>query len=378
MDILSGQGVNHTHTYTPDQLVDIWQERSSLSNFEDDDDDDDMDDDIDIDNPFATKNNRKESIRSDTVRNTPKRRRNAINGSSESEFHAHIASSITNRSATFYTQFIHTHNFSLVQQYRSMRYLFLELAVGGAAGGVMGTALLSIDEQYLGVLIKPFSLLSSAPQYALILQFILLVAMSVGLSAASPGVYVFSEEIEVYWRNASSGHDPLAYFLGKNISTLYRILLASLHFASVLYFLGAIVIPFPILYLIILGMYFGVYGLCHTVSMITKRESATLLALVLSLFSSAFCGYGIHINDAKDWHIYPFWLLQFNMWGSEAFFSSVLSIYDHVYDSDISNAVFGYTLNRLPTDFAAMFVIGLGWRVIAYFCMIYFNRDKQR
>jgi hypothetical protein len=371
MDILSGQGVNQLNKYTPDQLVDLWQERSTASDFEQEDDDFEQD-------GYSADQSSRESIRSDKVRNNAGKRRNAMNGSDESEFHAHIASSIANRSATFWDQLVHTHNFSLVQQYRSMRYLFLELAVGGAAGGVMGTALLSIDEQYLGVLVKPFSLLSSAPQYALILQFILLVAMSVGLSAASPGVYVFSEEIEVYWRNASSGHNRLAYFLGKNLSTIYRIFLASLHFASVLYFLGAIVIPFPILYVIILGMYFGVYGLCHTVSMITKRESATLLALVLSLFSSAFCGYGIHITDAKDWHLYPIWLLQFNMWGSEAFFSSVLSIYDHVYDSDISNAVFGYTLNRIPTDFVAMFIIGFGWRVIAYFCMIYFNRDKQR
>lgn len=366
MDILSGQGKNKNQNYTPDELVKLWQDHGSAILSKLSSKNPEVFDDLfyNDENPASSKA-------------TPSSREEEM-ASKPQDFHASITSMVETRGASFIDQLFYVHNFSLMQQYRTINYLLLELFVGGAAGGVMGTALLSVDEQYLGVLVPPFTLLSSAPQYGLILQFILLVAMAAGLAAASPGVHVFSEEIEVYWRNASSGHSPLAYFLGKTLSTFYRILLASLHFASVLYFLGAIVVPFPVLFIIILGMYFGVYGLCHTVSMMIKRDSATLLALVLSLFSASFCGYGIHINDAKDWHIYPLWLVQFNMWGSEAFFSSVLSIYDHVYDSDVSNAVFGYTLNRLPTDFIMMFVIGIMWRVIAYICMISFNREKQR
>ena len=109
-----------------------------------------------------------------------------------------------------------------------------------------------------------------------------------------------------------------------------------------------------------------------------QRENATLMATVISLFGAAFNGYGLTIETVQGWGMYWFWCLQFSYWGSEATYSQTLALYDHVWDSELANSVFGYSLNRVALDYTMMLVIGSLWRVAAYFAMISFNRDKQK
>ena len=56
--------------------------------------------------------------------------------------------------------------------------------------------------------------------------------MAVGLSAAPTGVSSFGAELVVYWREASVGHNTLAYFIGKSFSNFYRILVGAVHFCG--------------------------------------------------------------------------------------------------------------------------------------------------
>ena len=63
-------------------------------------------------------------------------------------------------------------------------------------------------------------------------QTALFVGMAVGLAAAPPGVAAFGRELVIYWREASVGHDQLAYYLGKSVSLMYRIIVAALHFSA--------------------------------------------------------------------------------------------------------------------------------------------------
>ena len=51
---------------------------------------------------------------------------------------------------------------------------------------------------------------------------------AVGLAAAPPGVKVFGVERITYFREVASGNSQIAYFFGKAISSIYRIVLASL------------------------------------------------------------------------------------------------------------------------------------------------------
>jgi hypothetical protein len=66
------------------------------------------------------------------------------------------------------------------------------------------------------------------------------------------------------------------------------------------------------------------------------------------------------------------------VWAAEQNFSSVMSVYDHVYENSIPTDIFGYTLNRSGFDFGMMFLIGCFWRLLSFLAMIGLNRDKQR
>ena len=124
-------------------------------------------------------------------------------------------------------------------------------------------------------------------------------------------------------------------------------------------------------------MVFGVYGISAFVSVVVKRERASLLAVIISLFAAIFCGYGPTLRDAKDNNLYFLWAMQFNMWGAQTQFSETLKIYKHVYDNKLANEVFGYDLDHPIFDFMMMFAIGCCWRVVGYLAMIFFNKKKQ-
>lgn len=99
---------------------------------------------------------------------------------------------------------------------------------------------------------------------------------------------------------------------------------------------------------------------------------------MVCLFSSAFNGYGLSIKKVSSWGLLWFWDCQFSMWGTEALYSETLALYKHVYNSELANSQFGYTLDRVMVDFFMMVVIGSVFRVVAYFAMISLNRDKQK
>lgn len=57
----------------------------------------------------------------------------------------------------------------------------------------------------------------------------LLIASSAASIAS--GVHVFGSELHIYWREASSGHSKLAYYIGVSTAQLYRIVITSAHFS---------------------------------------------------------------------------------------------------------------------------------------------------
>ncbi|KAI8910117.1 P-loop containing nucleoside triphosphate hydrolase protein [Gorgonomyces haynaldii] len=328
MDILSGQGNNPSKgKVSADDLVKQWAENRT---------------------------------------NTPTH----ISKADEELFHSMSPVLIKERGANLFWQTLYCHNLSLLQQYRTISGLALELFVATFAGLLMGASMSGASEVYQGVLIPPYTLLSSAPRLDLVILISLLTGLAVALAAAPAGVKVFSEELPIYWRNAASGHSPLAYYIGKTAATLYRIILGALHFTGVLFWMASPITTFRDHYVMIFLMFWGVYGLASFVTMIVRRENATLLAV--------FCGYGISISKATKWGIYFIWALQFNMWASSANWSNTLEIYKHIYDPDTSNNSLGYTLFRQSFDYGMMFLIGCGWRVLSFACMVLLNRDKQQ
>lgn len=105
-------------------------------------------------------------------------------------------------------------------------------------------------------------------------------SLGIALAAAPAGVKIFSEELEIYWRNASSGHSPLAYFIAKNIASLYRIALNSLHFSAILFVLAQPVTAYYQMYIYSCLMFYGIYGMSHVVSMFFR---VFLLSIILKV-----------------------------------------------------------------------------------------------
>jgi ABC-type multidrug transport system ATPase subunit len=337
MDILSGKSVNPTNAYTADDLVRLWVE--------------------------------KEGSKVNEV---------MVVEAKHNEFHEVVPALIKERGANFFVQVWYCHYRSLIQQVALKNSFILEIFVGILAGVVMGVALKGRDYLYTGMLIPPMTLLSPAVFEWVIPLMSFLMGVTATLAAAPAAVKVFSEERPVYWREASAGHNKLAYFLAKNVSVIYRILICSLHFAAPLHYLSKPVISFNSMYLMIIALYFGIYGISSVISMMVERSNASLLAVIVGLFHSVSAGFGLSRKQAADAHIGWLFDICFNRWLTEILWTNSVIPFNQIYMIEEGTKYLGLTLSRVPFDFLMMFVLGVAWRAIAFVFMLFTQREKQR
>ncbi|KAJ3071440.1 hypothetical protein HDU98_005334 [Podochytrium sp. JEL0797] len=207
------------------------------------------------------------------------------------------------RGSSLLTQIGLCHNRYLIQQYRRAGSLAIEIGVASLAGALMGIAINNQNGQiFKGIVVDPYAELTPSTMEWLIPQLGLLIGMACSLAGAPAGVKVFAEEQTVFWREAANGHNKLGYFTGKALSSIYRFLLSSLHFASIFVFLGLPSASFGFIYVVIMLQFWSVYGMAMMVSMIVRREDSALLSVVVCLFSSVFCGCELksHRNNQID------------------------------------------------------------------------------
>ncbi|KAJ3390526.1 hypothetical protein HDU84_007377 [Entophlyctis sp. JEL0112] len=296
----------------------------------------------------------------------------------EQDFHLIIPEVVKERGASFIKQMIFCHQRSLIQQSRQVGALALEIFVAMFAGLLMGVSTIGkVKELMNGIYWGIYVLLSPAPMDLLAL-YGLLIGIAVALAGAPAGVKVFGEEKPVFWREAASGHNRLAYFLGKTVATLYRLVLTSLHFTGLYMILAKPVLDPYTQYTLVLFQFWGVYGISCVVSMVVRRENASLLAVVISLFASIFCGYGPSLNQAqKSGYLFIF-EMSFNKWAAEASYAASIEVYKNKLDIELMASIWGYTLGQVPKDLAMCVFIGVVFRIIGFILMVSLNRDKQR
>jgi hypothetical protein len=294
--------------------------------------------------------------------------------------HQRLRRACIERGANPFMQLYLAHNRSMLQQYRKFNAFTTEVFVASISGMVMGMAIHGYGGQlYQGVVVEPYTLISPSPTEMVLPILCLIVSFAVGLAGAPAGVKIFSEEKEIYWREASAGHSPVPYYLGKNMASIYRLVISSLHFTAFLHFLGTPNIPFVSMYLIHLLHFFCVYGLSYVVAMMVKRENAALIAVCITIVMGVLGGGGPTLRDAERWGIR--WLLDmsFDRWAAEAWYSTELLVFEGVYEINrISADIFGYTLGRYVLDLFWMLVAGVIFRIVAFFLLILLNRQKQR
>lgn len=216
-------------------------------------------------------------------------------------------------------------------------------------------------ELYVGLYRQPFTILSSSPTETFVPLFGLCVCLSIALVGAPGASKTFSEERAVYMRESTSGHSMSAYYLGKTVVVLLRIAITSLHYAAFLAYIAKPLTSFWRLYAIVFVLFYCVYGLSSFVSLLVRRENASLLAVIVTLFVGIFNGFGPNVKSMTEsgW----LWLLQmsYSRWATEALYSEELMPYKPIYLIEYSaEMVIGFTLDRYYFDLCISFFFFFG------------------
>ncbi|KAJ3324504.1 hypothetical protein HDV06_006915 [Boothiomyces sp. JEL0866] len=283
------------------------------------------------------------------------------------------------RGSSFFKQFRLCLRRSFVQQYRHYIDLVFEVLVSVIVGYFLGISNRKYSgELYRGILIQPLSLLSSTPREGYVVATSFNIGLAICIAAGPAGVNIFGPESIVYYREAASGHNRLAYYLAKTVASFPRIMLSSLHMIGIFYFYIAPATSFVYMYFMIMLTYFGIYGLATIISVTQKRESQAILSTLAGFIPAFFSGRDPRIPGAN---IFVQFMLSisYNRWGTELFYSGEVSPMRNIYQVDqISQPIFGYTLGREVFDLMMMLIIGIALRLIGYIAIRLYNMEKQR
>ena len=287
--------------------------------------------------------------------------------------------SIWHRGAYWYGQIWYCLQRSILQQWRTKASFIFEMGTASLAGFLGGlTENSNHGNIFVGSYPDPYLPIGSATNYYSVPQMALLVGLSIGLISASPGVKVFGEEKLVYWREAASGHNKFAYYVGKVISVVPRILFAALHFTVFFMLLATPIISWQDSFVANLLYFYTIYGFASVVSMLCRREDGPLLAVLAGLIVGFLNGMNPSLRQVFTWKMGWLWFLSPGTWLAEAYFTQNITPLGYLYNIQDASDAAGYTLNRFPFDMLMLLVLGTGYRVLAFAGLVFVNRSKQK
>ncbi|KAA8565561.1 hypothetical protein EYC84_009415 [Monilinia fructicola] len=235
---------------------------------------------------------------------------------------------------------------------------FFELGVGALSGLLIGmSGVNKKGENFRGMFIEPYEVLSSSIDYSSIPQMALLVGLAIGLTASAPGVKVFGEENPIYDPPHGSGQLPfhgVVRFVGHP-----RISWVDIFAANLLYF-------------------WCVYGLASCVSMVTRREDGPLIAVMSSLIVGVLNGMSPNLESVKKWHMIWLWRANPGTWLAEGYFTQNITPMDHLYNIESAKEVMGYRFGHFTEDMVMLFALGAAYRVVAFLGLRFMYGHKQR
>jgi ABC-type multidrug transport system ATPase subunit len=290
-----------------------------------------------------------------------------------------LTATIKSRGAPFFRQAYYCFNRSIVQQYRMKSSFFFELGVGAMAGFLIGLAELNQNgHNFRGIFNPPYDILSSSIDYASVPQMALLVGLAIGLTASAPGVKIFGEEKLVYWREAAAGHNRFAYYIGKVISTIPRMLLANFHFSTFFLLLATPRIVWSAAFAVNLLYFYCIYGLASVISMITRREDGPLLAVMMSLVVGVLNGMSPTLTKVRTWHMVWLWRTSPGTWLAEAYFTENITPLRYLYQVDLAKNGVGYLFWYYTDDCLMLLALGTAYRIVAFLGLRFMYPSKQR
>ncbi|PNS18166.1 ABC transporter G family member [Sphaceloma murrayae] len=281
-----------------------------------------------------------------------------------------LAHTMSTRSAPWVSQLYFVLLRSLTQQLRTRTSLLLEFFVATLAGLLIGLSAFSLEGHlFHGIYRPPFALFSPAVDNTSSLQLALLTSVAIGLCASAPGVRVFGDEKLLYAREIGAGHSRSAYFVGKQLAMLPRVLVAALHFTACLLVLATPRMTFGEAYVVNLAYYYATYGLASMVSVVVKREDGPLLALLVSLVLGVFGGVAPPLTKVREWGLEWAWRMGPGVWLCEAYWDRIVGGTGGIYILDLAEEATGMKLGRFGVDVVVVFALGTAYRILGFGAM---------
>ncbi|KJE94832.1 multidrug resistance protein [Capsaspora owczarzaki ATCC 30864] len=221
--------------------------------------------------------------------------------------------------------------------------------------------------------------------------------MGIGVMATAVSVRTFGDERIVYWRDASSGINTLAYFIGKCVVDFAKFLFFTWSFLATFMLVAAPFGSFNGYFQVVLAVIWCMSSLGYITSIVLSRQNSGFTAVMLGIIWSLTTGFVFSTEKLGF-----FGIISFPRWFGEAVFAvetadissgphSVINTVvlaggqafpvQQAYGSGLEQFAdlrYGYTLGRLSTNVLMMFVLGAALRVIAYALLRLTNRRKQR
>eukprot|EP00027_Filamoeba_sp_ATCC50430_P008179 CAMPEP_0168554766 /NCGR_PEP_ID=MMETSP0413-20121227/7959_1 /TAXON_ID=136452 /ORGANISM="Filamoeba nolandi, Strain NC-AS-23-1" /LENGTH=782 /DNA_ID=CAMNT_0008585537 /DNA_START=29 /DNA_END=2377 /DNA_ORIENTATION=+ len=273
---------------------------------------------------------------------------------------------------------------SLLQLLRNKRGLVLEITYQVITGVAMAMAGIS-HEMYIPPL--PENMIQLCPevirdrcQNESILPSVpitmFFMTMTAGVSSVTAANRTFTEEKDVYYREAGSGINTAAYFLAKCVFDLYSIA----RNAFVLLTFYVVICDPPGSFAGWFGgmffLMFAAHGMGYFFSNILPPAEALVVSVVAAVSWSVTSGLSPTLDQLEDYGpLQFFWWISYCRWGAESLYVTVISDWsDYMRVKDNS----GYDKDNYGMDLAMMFVLGVLWRIAAYVALRFKNKDKQK
>jgi len=266
--------------------------------------------------------------------------------------------------APFIHQVYYAFNRSLHKQLTQYNVLILELFLACISAIIIG-AVGDFTGRYQGVLIAPYEFISPVPKEATLVMAGVVMGFSIGITASTSGVRVVSEELNIIKRETSAQHSLAAYFIGSQLAQIFRIFIASLHYAAFYYILCSPYAPFEDFLWLVLSLYCCLYGFSAFISSVTSRFNAPLASVFLCIIFGVANGYVDVMPQAIK-------VLSPTRWFTNGYFDIETHYFRHIMQVEtISTKFWSYDVDVYGLCIGVMFAMGIGYRLL---CFLFLHR----
>jgi len=271
------------------------------------------------------------------------------------------------RGASFGRQVVLAAERMLLKINTSIVTLVFDVLLGTIACIIMGTA--KIREDWLGVVDGAYALVAPKHKLWTLPMICMFYMLAIASGVAPIGVRTFGSDMTRYWREASNGHNKLAYYLGYSMVDLLRNVVSSLHFTVIAYLMGEPFQGFWVFWGWFILLFIIVDAQSAALSMFLRPDTAPVMATIIAIFMGLLNGY------ANIPMIGP---LSYSWWATEGLMHNELVVTENVWSISGVEDVADWDLNRLGMDYVMLVVIYIVYRIIGFLLLVLLNREKQR